>query len=331
LFRVDLPKLIKATAALFMSFVLVSCGDFGFTVHVLYGEQGRGDKGINDAAFRSVLEGRDLLDATLVQWTPKDRDDAGYMLTSVLSDPLRSPNELIILMTDTYDDLVLQVECQFRDRKVLHLEGAETNCSKVLSVNYRMYAPGFLAGVAAVNASATKTIAVIGGGLTSDVKDAAAGFIDGVEEAGGTAIATYLSPSANGFNNYDEGFRVADELYAEDEVDVIFVAAGATSLGVLEAAKKKNDRYVIGFDYDLSSMGENVVLGSVVKNLNFKLIDTMTTTDGGSFNGGHEVVGLRDDSVAFVVNPKMTELVGNSHESFTAKALTLELAYQGGQ
>jgi basic membrane protein A len=253
------------------------------------------------------------------------------MLTSVLSDPLRSPNELIILMTDTYDDLVLQVECQFRDRKVLHLEGAETNCSKVLSVNYRMYAPAFLAGVAAVAASTTKTIAVIGGGLTNDVKDAAAGFIDGVEEAGGTVIATYLAPSANGFNNYDEGFRVADELYEEDSVDVIFVAAGATSLGVLEAAKKQNNRYVIGFDHDLSSMGEDVVLGSVVKNVEVKLHDTMKMVDSGSFNGGHEVLGLRDDSVGFVVNPSLAELVGTSYQSFEAKALTLEQAYQGGQ
>lgn len=329
--RIDLPKLLKSITAFLIASVLVSCGDFGFTVHVLYGEQGRGDKGINDSAFMSVLEGRDLLGATLVQWTPKDRDDAGYMLTSVLSDPLRSPNELIILMTDTYDDLVLQVECQFRDRKVLHLEGAETNCSKVLSVNYRMYAPAFLAGVAAVAASTTKTIAVIGGGLTNDVKDAVAGFKDGVEEAGGTAIATYLPPSANGFNNYDEGVRVADELYEEDNVDVIFVAAGATSLGVLEAAKKQSNRYVIGFDYDLSSMGEDVVLGSVVKNLGVKLIDTMTKTDSGSFNGGHKVLGLRDESVKFLVNPSLADLVGTDYQSSEAKALTLELAYQGGQ
>ena len=194
-----------------------------------------------------------------------------------------------------------------------------------------MYAPAFLAGVAAVEASTTKTVAVIGGGLTSDVKDAAAGFIDGVEEAGGTVIATYLPPSADGFNNFDGGFLVADELYEEDNVDVIFVAAGATSLGVLEAAKKQSNRYVIGFDYDLSSMGQDVVLGSVVKNVGVKLIETMTTTDSGSFNGGHEVIGLRDESVAFIVNPGLADLVGTGYLDSQAKALTLELAYQGGQ
>ena len=300
-------------------------------MHVFYGAGGRGDRGLNDVGFLGLLDSREQVDVSLVQWSPRDRDEAGYLLTSVLADPLRSPNELIILLTDTYDDLVLQVECQFRDRKVLHLEGADADCPKVRSVDYRAYAPAFMAGVAAVSASSTGKVAILGGGITPDVKEAAAGFLAGVKEAGGEAVAVYLSPSEDGFNNYDEGFRVATELYSRDAVDVIFVVAGATSLGVLEAAKHFDARYVIGFEYDLREDGRDVVLGSVVKNLGPQILETLKVAKAGDFDAGHLVVGLRDESALFQVSPDFESQVGTAYLDVRAMALTLELAYQESQ
>ena len=143
------PMLSAILSLLILGMALSSCGDFGFTVHVLYGENGRGDRGLNDISFLGVLEGRDALDATVVQWTPLDQDEAGYLLTSVLAEPLRSPDELIILVGEMYNGLVSQVECQFRDRKVLHIEGSDSGCTKVLSVDFLTYAPSYVAGVAA--------------------------------------------------------------------------------------------------------------------------------------------------------------------------------------
>ncbi len=309
-------------------FGLIACGDYGFTVHVIYSEDGRGDVGMNDSSFVSVVKARDAIDATVVQWTPKDYDDAGYLLTSVVAEPLRSPDELIILVGETYDSLVSQVECQFRDRKVLHIEGPDADCSKVQTVDFKTYAASYMAGVAAATASQTGVVAVIGGGLTRDISESVNGFLDGAASAGAIATSTYLSASQNGFNNYDEGYRMATEMFEQDSVDVIFVAAGATGLGVLEASKQGVDRYVIGYDFDLSEYGEEVVLGSVVKALDSVILEGMQNTRDGDFESGHVAIGLEDGSVSFLANENFSLLLGSEYVNAQGDALAAEVQYR---
>lgn len=324
------PGVRAFLGALLCGLGLMACGDFGFTVHVLYSENGRGDAGLNDSSFLSIVQARDALDATVVQWTPQDYDEAGYLLTSVLAEPLRSPDELIILVGETYDGLVSQVECQFRDRKVLHLEGADTGCTKVQTVDFVTYSSAYMAGVAAASVSSTKVVAVLGGGLTRDIKEAATGFIDGATSAGALATATYLSSSQNGFNNYDEGYRMANEMFVEDQVDVIFVAAGATGLGVLEAAKQSSNRYIVGFDYNLAQHGAAVVVGSVVKNLDTVVADVMLKTRDGDFEPGHVVTGMSEGSVSFELNSAFSDIVGSAHLNAKDAALASEAQYREG-
>jgi|MDSW01.1.fsa_nt_gb basic membrane protein A len=309
-------------------FGLLACGDYGFTVHVIYSENGRGDVGMNDSSFISVVKARDAIDATVVQWTPKDFDEAGYLLTSVLAEPLRSPDELIILVGETYDSLVSQVECQFRARKVLHIEGLDADCSKVQTVDFKTYAASYMAGVAAANASQTGIVSVVGGALTRDISESVSGFIDGANSAGAIASSTYLSASQNGFNNYDEGYRMATEMFSQDSVDVIFVAAGATGLGVLEAAKQGTDRYVIGYEFDLSESGSNVVLGSVVKDLDSFILDGMQKTMDGDFDSGHLTTGLEEGSVSFSVNENLSGIIGTEHLNVRDTALAAEAQYR---
>ncbi len=309
-------------------FALLACGDYGFTVHVIYSENGRGDIGMNDSSFVSVVKARDAIDATVVQWTPKDYDEAGYLLTSVVAEPLRSPDELIILVGETFDSLVSQVECQFRDRKVLHIEGPDADCSKVQTVDFKTYAASYMAGVAAATVSQTGVVSVVGGGLTRDISESVNGFIDGASSAGAVVRSTYLSVSQNGFNNYDEGYRMANEMFEQDGVDVIFVAAGATGLGVVEASKQGIGRYVIGYEFDLTEYGTDVVLGSVVKDLDSVILAGMQNTMSGDFESGHIEPGLEEGTVSFAVNENLSLLVGTSYSDAKSAALLAEAQYR---
>lgn len=313
---------------LLCSFGLLACGDYGFTVHVIYSENGRGDVGMNDSSFISVVKARDTMDATVVQWTPQDFDEAGYLLTSVLAEPLRSPNELILLVGETYGSLVSQVECQFRDRKVLHIEGPDADCSKVQTVDFKTYAASYMAGVAAATASQTGIVSVIGGALTRDVGESVSGFIDGASAAGAVVSSTYLAASQNGFNNYDEGYRMATAMFEQDGVDVIFVAAGTTGLGVLEASKQGTDRYVIGYDFELQESGADVVLGSVVKELDAVILDGMQKTMDGGFEAGHIETGVVEGTVSFSVNDNLAGMMGTSYLDSKEAALAAEAQYR---
>ncbi|MEC9465937.1 MAG: BMP family ABC transporter substrate-binding protein [Myxococcota bacterium] len=325
----------RLACAVWVSVLLCGCGDLTPTLHVFYAEGGKGDRGINDSAYLGALDAHEEASTRLVQWSPRDKDEAGIFFTEVLADSATAGDELLVLVSDTYSSLVSQVQCQFRTRLVLHLDGASSSCDKVRSVDYKVFAASYLAGVLAAQASETGRVAAIGGVANDEVIEAVSGFSAGVESQGAEVVKSYLPAFADGFNNYDEGYRVASVLQLDDEVDVIYAVAGATSLGILEAVKdgmaaSGEQRYFIGHDYDHSPFGGNVVLASVIKRVEVEIVDAMNAVNAGSFTSGHVQVGIEEGHVEVVLNPSFVAL-GGSFRNALATAVQAETAYRGDQ
>ena len=315
-----------------VSLVCTGCGELTTTLHVFYAEGGKGDRGLNDSTFVGALDAHEKADAHLVQWSPRDKDEAGIFFTEVLADSAMAGDELLVLVSDTYSSLVSQVQCQFRTRKVLHLDGASSSCDKVRSVDYKTFAASYLAGLVAAGASRSGKVAAIGGVANDEVIEAIAGFSAGVEAGGVEVLRSYLPAFSDGFNNYDEGYRIATVLLQDKGVDVIYSVAGATSLGVLEAVKDVmtttgEQCYFVGHEYDHAPFGKDVVLASVSKRVEIEIVRSMNLVNSGKFEPGHVEVGLDEGEVDVVVNGAFSAFVGN-FRSAQAEAIEAENQYR---
>jgi len=154
-----------------------------------------------------------------------------------------------------------------------------------------------LAGIMAGMMTKSNKIGFIGGMDIPIIKKFEAGFSAGVKSVNTDAsvISEYLSSDLSGFNSPENGRERAIELYDED-VDVIYHAAGLSGNGIIEAAKEK-DKYVIGADFNQDYMAKGNVLTSVVKRVDTALSIIIDKTLNNNFEGKIYEFGISEGCI----------------------------------
>ena len=84
--------------------------------------------------------------------------------------------------------------------------------------------------------------------------------------------------------------------------DVIFQAAGAAGIAVIEAVQGHEGVMVIGTDIDQSYIAEDTVLCSVVKKADVAVFDVISKMVNGTFDGSDTVYTLADGAVGISDN-----------------------------
>jgi basic membrane protein A len=94
----------------------------------------------------------------------------------------------------------------------------------------------------------------------------------------------------------------------QNGADIVYHAAGATGLGVFQAAKEQNG-YAIGVDSDQSLTEPNfadVIMASMVKRVETPVFESIENVVNDSFNGGsNTTLGLEEDGVACVYGDQL--------------------------
>ncbi len=171
--------------------------------------------------------------------------------------------------------------------------------SNMTGVVFRGQEPAFLAGFIAGNVTETDRIGFVGGVQNDVIDQFRYGFQGGVAYAAARLnkeIEVYAE-YADSFSDEAAGKVLADKLYDEDGCDIVFQAAGATGLGVIESAKE-HDLYVIGIDKDQSYLAPDNVLTSVLKYVSVAIYTVSGDYILGIDIGGKTVsLGLSDNSM----------------------------------
>lgn len=170
----------------------------------------------------------------------------------------------------------------------------------------------FLVGYAAAAATETGKVATFGGINIPPVSIFMVGFEKGVEyynQQNGTSVevlgwntAENNGVFAGNFESTDDGRRIAEEFLAEG-ADIIMPVAGPVGLGTAQAVKDAGNAWVIGVDTDWSISAPDyadVVLTSVMKNMDMAVFDTVKIVAADDFDGfgGELYVGtLSNDGV----------------------------------
>ncbi|NUQ84589.1 MAG: BMP family ABC transporter substrate-binding protein [Anaerolineales bacterium] len=187
--------------------------------------------------------------------------------------------------------------------------GSTTELPNVLGLTFATDQAGFLAGYAAAASTKTGKVATFGGIQLPTVTIFMKGFEAGVGyynqnmgtnvEVLGWSTADDAGSFTGNFESLDDGRSFA-EAFVQEGADIIMPVAGPVGLGSAAYCKETGSCMIVGVDTDWTvSAGEysDVILTSVLKNMDVAVFDAIKAAKEGTFKGGIYVGTLANDGV----------------------------------
>ncbi len=101
--------------------------------------------------------------------------------------------------------------------------------------------------------------------------------------------------------------------------DVIYAAAGATGLGVLQTAAD-NKKLSIGVDSNQNHLHPGSVLTSMVKRVDLAVYNAYKDAKDGKFTGGIQENGVKEDGVGYALDDNNAKLITPEMKTAVEKA-----------
>ena len=190
----------------------------------------------------------------------------------------------------------------------------------VQSVIFREHEGSFLVGMAAAMASKTGKIGFVGGMDIPLIRKFALGYVEGARYVN-PDIEIYrnmtgATPAA--WNDPTRGGELARSQF-DRGADVVYAAAGATGIGVYQAAKDAG-KLAIGVDSNQNHLHPGVMLTSMVKRVDVAVYEAFRSARDGSWKGGVQVLGLAEDGVGWALDEYNRSLVSAEMEAAIEQA-----------
>jgi basic membrane protein A and related proteins len=186
---------------------------------------------------------------------------------------------------------------------------AVVNKPNVQSIVFKEHEGSFLVGMAAALASKSGKLGFVGGMDIPLIRKFAVGYEEGAKYVNprieifqnmtGTTPAAWNDPTRGGElarSQFDRG------------ADVIYAAAGATGLGVLQAAKDKG-KFAIGVDSNQNHIQPGTILTSMVKRVDLAVYNAFKSARDGSYKPGLQILGLAEDGVGYALDDHNKNLI----------------------
>lgn len=181
----------------------------------------------------------------------------------------------------------------------------------VQSILFREEQGSYLAGLIAALRSATGTIGFVGGMDVPLIRKFACGYEQGAKHAN-PQIKVLQNMTGSTPAAWADPVRGAELTRSQIErgADVVFQAAGATGIGILQAAADAG-KYGIGVDSNQDALHPGHVLTSMVKRVDVATTTTLGAARDGTWKPGTSILGLEENGVALTFDqynaPAVTE------------------------
>jgi basic membrane protein A and related proteins len=197
---------------------------------------------------------------------------------------------------------------------------AVVDLPNVQSIVFKEHEGSFLVGMAAAMASKTGKVGFVGGMDIPLIRKFALGYDEGAKYVNpkievfqnmtGTTPAAWNDPTRGGElarSQFDRG------------ADVVYAAAGATGLGVLQAAKDKG-RLAIGVDSNQNHLHPGTILTSMIKRVDLAVYEAFMTARNGTWKPGLRNLGVAEDGVGYALDQHNRSLITPEMEKRLAQA-----------
>ena len=258
---------------------------------------GKDDKSFNSSAYEGATRAKSKLGIQLKYVEAPDDNAFEPMLRAFA---LRE-YDLIIGIGFAQKEAIQKIAAQFPKRHFAIVD-AEVEAPNVRSLMFQEHEGAYLIGAIAAMTSKSGRIGFVGGMDIPLIRRFVMGY-----EAGAKKINPQISVTANfvgvtseAWNNPAKGKELAVSQY-EGGVDIIFAAAGASGLGVFDAAEDKK-KFAIGVDANQDWTKPGLILTSMLKRVDEAVYSTIADSQAGRFAGGIQWFGLANQGVGYSVD-----------------------------
>ncbi len=287
-------KLLRICCALVAAAVVLALGgaaEAKIKVAFVTSESGMGDRSFNDMMDQGMKRAVKELDIDYVIIQPRSISEFQPSLARAAAQGFD------IIIGSSFDMIkpMQAVAAAFPNQKFGLVDvGPDPVAPNVVSSVTKDWEGSFLVGVIAAKVSKTGTIGFVGGKDIPIIHRFFVGYYYGSKMA--KPEVKVLESYSGTFTDPAAGKEYTLALVNQGS-DINFAVAGATSAGVIDAAKTSNS-FAIGVDSDQNYMAPGHVLTSMVKRVDTQAFDMIKSVVDGSFKGGTvQYYGLKEGGV----------------------------------
>jgi basic membrane protein A len=179
---------------------------------------------------------------------------------------------------------------------------ARVDLPNVASLLFDEHEGSFLVGAIAAASSRSGTIGFVGGMDIPLIRRFEMGYAAGARQVRPDIriLSNFVGVTSDAWNNPTRGKELAQTQYQRG-ADIIFAAAGASGLGVFDAAEETG-HFVIGVDSNQNWIKPGSVLTSMLKRVDRAVHDVIREAAAGRFEGGVREFGLSNEGVGYAVD-----------------------------
>lgn len=258
---------------------------------------GRDDKSFNESAFRGGKEAEKDLGIELK--VVEASDDTA--IEPALRTFAQHGYPLVIGIGFVQSSAIKKVAPQFPKTHFL-LVDSEVDLPNVRSVIFKEHEGSFLVGALAAMVSKAQKFGFIGGMDIPLIRRFEGGYRAGVEHVRKEAkvVANYVGSTSDAWKNPTKAKELALSQY-QGGAEVVFHAAGASGLGIFDAAEEKK-KFAIGVDSNQNWVKPGRVLTSMIKRVDWAVRKGIEDEKGGKFTAGILHVGLAEGAVDYALD-----------------------------
>ena len=190
----------------------------------------------------------------------------------------------------------------------------------VQSVVFKEHEGSFLVGMIAALKSKTHTVSFVGGMDIPLIRKFSCGYAQGVKYADPNAkvFVNMTGSTPTAWNDPTKGAELARSQFDRGS-DVVFAAAGATGIGVYQAAKDSG-KYAIGVDSNQNHLHPGTMLTSMTKEVDVAAYNSFKSAQEGTWKPGTQVLGLAEGGVSWALDEHNQALITDEIKDAVDKA-----------
>jgi len=262
---------------------------------VIYDLGGKFDKSFNEAAYNGAEQWKKETGGTyhdLEIQAEAQREQAVRKFAQAGYSP-------IVVTGFSFADTLTKVAPDFPNIHFVQIDSV-VNAPNVESVVYKSNDASYLAGVLAAKTSKTGKVGFVGGMDIPLIHAFFCGYKEGfmATNTSGQVFENYTGTTASAWNDPVGAGELAKADF-DKGADIVYAAAGASGLGVIQAAKD-GGKMSIGVDSNQNYIAPGSVLTSVLKRVDVTVYNAFK--NDASFKGGVVSLGVAENGVGLAMD-----------------------------
>jgi basic membrane protein A and related proteins len=278
-----------------------------FKVGLVLDRGGKDDKSFNTSAYEGATEAKKKL-GIFLKYVEAADDNAYEPLLRAFA---QRDFDLIIGIGFAQKEAIKKVATQFPQKHFAIID-AEVDAPNVRSLMFEEHEGAYIIGAIAAMTSKSGKIGFVGGMDIPLIRRFSTAYEAGakMQNPQVTVVANYVGVTSEAWNNPPKGKELAVSQY-DSGIDIIFAAAGASGLGVFDAAEEKK-KFAIGVDANQNWMKPGLILTSMLKRVDEAIYSTIEDSKSGKFSGGIKKFGLANNGIGYAVDKYNEKILPDS-------------------